>query len=133
MKAANGIPDRRTIPPAEFRFTCIRCHTELVLPNSSSVKSGPCPRCQTWIDASSFSPSDGSIGPATTAPDDRSAGKGSRSLRANHGRIRADGFLDHGHTERREFLVTLRIFGVALIVFAVLAIITLYMRQWISE
>ena len=54
-------------------------------------------------------------------------------LTAGRGSIRADGYLDHNHTERKELHVTLRVLAVTLAVLAVILFITLYMKQWMIE
>lgn len=51
----------------------------------------------------------------------------------SRGRIRADGFIDHGHTERKELFLTLRVLAVFLAVMAVILFVALYMKQWGME
>ncbi len=52
---------------------------------------------------------------------------------AGRGSIRADGYLDHNHSERKELFVTLRVLAVTLAVLAVILFVTLYMKQWMSQ
>jgi len=102
-----------------------------VVPESQSGVSGPCPSCSTWIDASDFSMQDApaktlaaNIGPRKRRSQPATSGRGS---------IRADGYLDHDHTERKELFLTLRVLAVTLAVLAVILFITLYMKQWMMK
>jgi hypothetical protein len=52
---------------------------------------------------------------------------------SGRGSIRADGYLDHDHTERKELFVTLRVLAVTLAVLAVILFITLYLKQWMMK
>ena len=49
------------------------------------------------------------------------------------GSIRADGYLDHDHLERKELFATLRVLAVTLAVLAVILFVILYMKQWTMQ
>ncbi|MBG7608095.1 MAG: hypothetical protein IZT59_08735 [Verrucomicrobia bacterium] len=93
--------------------------------------SGSCPSCSTWIEASDFTMQ---VAPAkalaaNVAPRKRC----SQSATSGRGSIRADGYLDHDHNERKELFVTLRVLAVTLAILAVILFVTLYVKQWMLE
>ena len=95
---------------------------------------GPCPRCAAWIDTADLralaSPVESrfEIGNAPKVSLDRR----SQDVLAGRGRVRADGYLDHEYTERRELFGTLRVLAVSLAVLAVIFFVTLYLRHWMN-
>lgn len=118
-----------------MRFVCTACGTSLVVADSNAGVSGPCPQCSTWIDASQFKLQSA---PAKTLEAKVSTGNSPRKRRpqavtTGRGSIRADGYLDHDHNERRELFTTLRVLAVFLAVSAVILFITLYMKQWMMK
>jgi len=114
-----------------LRFVCRACKASLVVTESQSGVSGPCPSCSTWIDASDFSLLDtpDKVPAAGNPPRHRR----SQSATPGRGSIRADGYLDHDHSERKELFVTLRVLAVSMAVLAVILFVTLYMKQWMAQ
>lgn len=55
------------------------------------------------------------------------------TLAGGRGHVRADGYLDHNYTERKELYDTLRVLAVFAVVGAVILFVFLYMRQWMSQ
>jgi len=102
---------------------------------SQAGVSGPCPKCGTWIDASQFQPTDAPLHVLSVGLPVRSdsAKHRKQTVTSGKGSVRADGYLDHDHTERREMFATLRILAVSLAVIAVILFVTLYMKDWMSK
>lgn len=115
-----------------MRCVCNACGTPLIVPESKAGVSGPCPKCGTWMDGSSFTLQDA---PPKTVhakiPD--SGSRRRQTVTSGRGRMRADGYLDHEYGERKELFGTLRVLAVTLAVLAVILFVTLYMRQWMSK
>lgn len=112
-------------------FACPVCKTRLSVPAAGVATSGPCPNCKTVIESPSFE----EIDPSDPRYTQIAEGKGNspRSLDGGRGRIRADGYLDHDFNERRELSGTLRVLAVSLAVMAFIAIVILYMQQWMTD
>lgn len=119
---------------APLRFVCSGCRTTLILQDATQAVSGPCPQCSTWIDASQFSLQKEPLkGVDARLPEKSTTGrKQNKSIVNGRGRVRADGFLDHDHVERKELYGTIKVIAVTLAVLAVILFVTLYMKQWMS-
>ena len=121
-------------PSASLQFVCSGCKTALIVPDSKESVSGPCPKCGAWIEASQIQIQDSPAKPLSG----KLAQPGVMRKRSHgnaiggRGRVRADGYLDHEYTERRELFGTLRVLAVSLAVLAVILFITLYLRQWMA-
>ena len=113
---------------ASMRFVCRACKTSLVVPESQVGMSGPCPSCSTWIEASDFTRQDAPAKALEVNIPQRK--RRSQPATSGRGSIRADGYLDHDHNERKELFVALRVLAVTLAVLAVILFVTLYMKQW---
>ena len=121
---------------AIFRFTCSVCETPLIVSGSKDPVSGPCPKCEAWIQAEQFQKTDGpaiNLSARVGLPSKGSRSRSRAGSNSSRGRIRADGFLDHNFNERRELFGTLRVLAVALAVLAVILFVALYMKQWIEN
>jgi hypothetical protein len=115
-----------------MRFVCAGCRTPLVVADSQVGVSGPCPNCDTWIDASQFTSqyTPAKVLEASVPSSGSSRKRRSQNLDGGRGNIRADGYLDHNHNERRELFGTLRVLAVSLAVLAVILFVALFMKQW---
>ena len=69
---------------------------------------------------------------ANASPPQTSRRRKSENVISGRGRVRADGYLDHEFNERRELFGTLRVLAVSLAVVAVILLITLYLRHWMT-
>lgn len=69
---------------------------------------------------------------AHASPPKTSRRRRSENIISGRGRVRADGYLDHEFNERREMFGTLRVLAVSLAVAAVILLITLYLRHWMT-
>ena len=131
-----------TVPPSgdeprSLRYVCETCRTPLLLPASRVGTSGPCPKCGKWIDASKFvfpeipasHAKAARIAPDATPP----ARKRRESVTSGRGRMRADGYIDHDYSDRKELYGTLRVLAVFAAVGAVILLVFLYMRQWMLK
>ncbi|MFD2255723.1 hypothetical protein ACFSSA_03460 [Luteolibacter algae] len=115
-----------------LRFVCLSCKTSLVVVGGRKGVSGPCPKCDAWIDASQFEEGDETVRTLNAQLPPVSSGRRRRgqSITSGRGTVRADGFIDHEFNDRRELFVTLRILAVSLAVIAVILFVTLYLKQW---
>ncbi|MGJ8632892.1 MAG: hypothetical protein ACSHX7_03150 [Luteolibacter sp.] len=118
-----------------IRFACKSCKTELVLPEAQGEISGPCPKCGSWIDSSSISPSTDKAVTLNAALPAQSVKKKrcSQTVTSGKGRVRADGYLDHDYNDQRELVKTLRLVSICLTVIAVIFFVSLYMKQWLAQ
>ncbi|MEP2777132.1 MAG: hypothetical protein ABJQ29_14770 [Luteolibacter sp.] len=103
--------------------------------DASQGVSGPCPNCNTWIDASQFSLQKELLKGLDVQLPTKSAlqQRRSRSVVSGRGRIRADGYLDQEYGERKELYGTIKVLAVSLSVLALILFITLYMKQWLAN
>ncbi|WP_411826616.1 hypothetical protein [Luteolibacter sp. AS25] len=113
------------------RFVCEGCGTALIVQGSNAGLSGPCPKCNMWIDSSAFRevPS-GYMALNANIPSQR---RKTSDKPIRKGRLSADGFLDHDYNEKRELHGTLKILAITLAVVAVILFVTVYMNQWMAK
>ncbi len=119
---------------APRRFVCSSCGTSLVVTDSDVAVSGPCPKCAAWIDAARFQHSETPHHVHNVRLPDPAASAKRRSptITGGKGRVRADGYLDHEYSERKELHATLRVMAVSLAVLAIIFFCILYMKEWMG-
>ena len=107
----------------------------MALSGSEGSVSGPCPICETWIEAERFQKVNDptasfSAGVETPSRNRKLSSRGGSNV---SGRIRAGEYPDHNFNGRRELFVTLRMLAAALAVLALISFVALYMKQWIRN
>lgn len=115
-------------PP--LKAVCNHCHTLLTLPANMAGTSGPCPRCQTWLDASIFQAT-GSGTDVMQQTEATSAESEKRKHLSSSGKgvLKADSFIDFEHLERRELHATLKVLAISLAIGAIIFLVSLYILK----
>lgn len=105
-----------------------------MLQDASQAVSGPCPKCGAWIDASQFALRKEQLKGLDVRLPSKSTSeqKRSRSIVSGRGRVRADGYLDREYGERKELYGTIKVLAVSMAVLAVILLVTLYFKLWMT-